>query len=55
MPMDKNRLAVLLTLIAMMIIAATSGYRLEIGASGLTFEQSGLRAIQGVPVSEILQ
>jgi hypothetical protein len=40
--LDKNRLAVLVTVILMMLIAAISGYRLELGATGLTFERGTL-------------
>jgi hypothetical protein len=35
---DVNRLLALMALIAIIVIAAVSGYRLEIGTSGLRFE-----------------
>jgi hypothetical protein len=38
--LNKNRLVVLLALIAMLLIAAGSGYRLHIGMTGLTFERN---------------
>jgi hypothetical protein len=37
---NKNRLAFLLALIAMMLIAGGFGYRLQLGATGLTFERN---------------
>jgi hypothetical protein len=36
--LNKNRLAILSALILMMLIAAFSGYRLQVGTGGLTFE-----------------
>jgi hypothetical protein len=38
--LNKNRLAGLLALLVMVIVAAHSGYRLHIGPTGLTFEQN---------------
>lgn len=38
--LNKNRLAILITLVLMMLIAAGSGYRLHVGGGGLTFEQN---------------
>ncbi len=38
--LNKNRLAGLLVLLIIVIIAAHSGYRLHIGLTGLTFEQN---------------
>ena len=38
--LNKNRIAGLLALLVMVIVAAHSGYRLHIGPSGLTFEQN---------------
>jgi hypothetical protein len=39
--LSKNRLAMLIALILMMLIAATFGYRLQISTSGLVFERTG--------------
>jgi hypothetical protein len=39
--LDQNRLAGLLMLLVIVIIAAHSGYRLHIGITGFTFEQNG--------------
>jgi hypothetical protein len=38
--MDSGRLAALVTLILMLLIAAGAGYRLQIGPTGLTFERN---------------
>ena len=38
--LNKNRLAGLLVLLAIVIIAAHSGYRFHIGLTGFTFEQN---------------
>lgn len=38
---DVNRLLALMALVAIIVIAAVSGYRLEIGTSGLKFEPNG--------------
>jgi hypothetical protein len=37
--LNKNRLAGLLALLAIVVIAALSGYRLHIGVTGFTFER----------------
>jgi hypothetical protein len=39
--LSKNHLAVLIAMILMMLIAAASGYRLQISTSGLVFERAG--------------
>jgi hypothetical protein len=41
--LDKNRVATLLAIIAMMLIAATYGYRLQLGIQGITFESNTRR------------
>ena len=41
--LNKNHLAGLLALLAIIMIAAHSGYRLHVGLTGLTFEQSAAR------------
>jgi hypothetical protein len=38
--LNKNRLAVLVALITMMLIAAGSGYRLQLSSTGLIFERN---------------
>jgi hypothetical protein len=38
--LNKNRLALLIAVIVMMLIAATAGYKLQIGRAGLVFEPS---------------
>jgi hypothetical protein len=38
--LNKNRLAILFALIVMMLIAGSFGYRLQLGAGGLTFERN---------------
>jgi hypothetical protein len=38
--LNKNHIAGLVALLAMVIVAAHSGYRLHIGPTGLTFEQN---------------
>jgi hypothetical protein len=38
--LNKNRVAVLLALITMMVIAAGYGYRLQLGTTGLIFERN---------------
>jgi hypothetical protein len=40
--LNKNRLAALLALIVMFLIAGGFGYRLHIGTTGLTFERNVL-------------
>jgi hypothetical protein len=37
--LDRNRVAVLVAILLMLIIAALSGYRLQIGPDRLTFER----------------
>jgi hypothetical protein len=39
--LDPNKLMMVLAVITLVVIAAMSGYRLQIGPSGLTFEHSG--------------
>lgn len=41
--LNLNRVVVLIAVIAMMLIAANSGYRLQLSVSGLTFEGAALR------------
>jgi hypothetical protein len=36
--LNRNRLFAMITILAMLLISALFGYRLEIGPSGLTFE-----------------
>ncbi len=38
--LNKNRIILLIAVIAMMLIAAGSGYRLQVGAGGLIFERN---------------
>jgi lipopolysaccharide export LptBFGC system permease protein LptF len=38
--LNKNRLALLIAIVAMMVIAACFGYRLQLGAHGLVFERN---------------
>ncbi|MBB4261563.1 hypothetical protein GGD64_005613 [Bradyrhizobium sp. CIR3A] len=38
--LNKNHVAVLVSLLVMVMVAAHSGYRLHIGPSGITFEQN---------------
>jgi hypothetical protein len=38
--LNKNHVAGLLALLAMVMVAAHSGYRLHIGPTGITFEQN---------------
>ena len=46
----QHRIVTLLAVIAMMIVAAASGYRLQIGVSGMTFERDAPRPAQGTHV-----
>lgn len=39
--LDTNRLILVAAVVLLVLIAAGSGYRLEIGPSGLTFERGG--------------
>jgi hypothetical protein len=38
--LNKNHVAGLLALLAMLMVAAHSGYRLHVGLTGITFEQN---------------
>jgi hypothetical protein len=38
--LNKNRVALLIAVIIMLLIAAGSGYRLQLGAAGLIFERT---------------
>jgi hypothetical protein len=38
--LNKNRLVTLLAVIAMMVIAGSFGYRLQVNAGGFTFERN---------------
>jgi hypothetical protein len=38
--LNKNRVAGLVALLAMVLVAAHSGYRFHIGPTGITFEQN---------------
>jgi hypothetical protein len=38
--LNKNHVAGLLALLAMVLVAAHSGYRIQIGPTGITFEQN---------------
>jgi hypothetical protein len=38
--LNKNHVAALVALLAMVMVAAHSGYRLHIGPTGITFEQN---------------
>jgi hypothetical protein len=42
--MDFNRCLVMVALVVMVLIAAASGYRLEIGQAGFKFEPNVVRA-----------
>lgn len=49
---DVNRLLTLVALIAIVVIAAASDYRLEIGALGLRFERNSNVSEQNVSVEQ---
>jgi hypothetical protein len=38
--LNRNRLVIVLALVAMMLIAARAGYRLQLSAQGLLFERN---------------
>lgn len=46
---DVNRLLTLMAFIAIVVIAAASNYRLEIGALGLKFERNSIVTEQAAP------
>jgi hypothetical protein len=46
---DVNRLLTLMALIAIVVFAAASNYRLEIGALGLKFERNSIVTVMTAP------